>query len=341
MAKKGDLLAGYDCSFVRLLPSDLQSECSICLYVLREPYLVGCCGYRFCRTCIEPIQNQPRRKCPLCNQQNFSSLPDKQLERILNDKLVYCANKSGGCSWNGRLAELETHLNPPAKKGGCLLAKVQCYHCKELVLRSSIRTHAQKCKKVTCSHCKTYEDMASKMEKHYGECPMYPVACPNSCGSEPFRKNITKHVADSCPLTLLECPYSYAGCDVKVTRREMSSHGSMEDHLISAAIKIKDLESENASLKAQLRFQERVKWSSALKSIRYLKVTNLPPTVNKQMLKCVFGQHGSVEDIQLHGHHTAEVKYEDEESAETALSHSKENGIKLKSFQLTIDPVYH
>ena len=36
--------AGYDCSFVGPLPEDLQSECSICLHVLREPILVRCCG---------------------------------------------------------------------------------------------------------------------------------------------------------------------------------------------------------------------------------------------------------------------------------------------------------
>lgn len=338
--------SGYDCSFVSPLPSDLQSECAICLYILREPFLVGCCGYRFCRSCIEPIQNKRYgRRCPLCNQKNFSSLPDKQLERILNEKLVYCAHKYDGCDWFGRLSEVDTHLNPPGKKrGGCLYRKVKCYHCGDLVYAINIGEHARGCRLVACTYCKTYEDTAHKMDMHYDECPMYPVLCPNDCGAKPFRKNIWRHVNESCPLTVFDCPYRYTGCNARITRRELSSHDDAEDHLALAEVKIKELEAENSSLKAQLRSKGNM-WSSyfqppSRRSIRYLHVTNLPPSASYYNLKSMFGQHGSVEEIEMHGRHFAKVTYEDETSALAALSHSEEYGINLKSFQLKVDPVY-
>ena len=59
-------------------------------------------------------------------------MPDKQLERLLNEKLVYCSNKRHGCTWSGELGKLEhNHLlneNPPAPDklvGGCLYVQIQ------------------------------------------------------------------------------------------------------------------------------------------------------------------------------------------------------------------------
>ena len=46
-------VVGYACDFVDTIPKELQTECSICLHVLRDPHMVDCCGYRFCKSCIE------------------------------------------------------------------------------------------------------------------------------------------------------------------------------------------------------------------------------------------------------------------------------------------------
>ena len=47
------------------------------------------------------------------------------------------------------------------------------------------------------------------------------------------------------------------------------------------------------------------------------------------MLKCVFGQHGSVKDIEMNtfGLQSARVEYEDEHSTEVCLSNSQSKGI--------------
>ena len=373
---------GYDCSFVRVLPdpSDVQSECPICLHVLREPYLVGCCGYRFCRACIEPIQKKRFNRCPLCKK-GFSFLPDKQLERILNGKLVYCTHKSKGCEWQGKLVELDDHLTHN-DTSSCLFEKSKCSYCTKLFYRGSIRDHEQGCtsKPVVCSYCENHEAPIHKMQSHhYGECPMYPVPCPNGCGEQPLRKDVVKHVDESCPLTILECPYQYSGfvCNVKMTRCDMPGHADMENHLCIAAKKIKELEEENASLKAQLlpKSNESTEDSpvkklkeenanleaqllpkstesasrpadSRPKVIKYLRVTNLPPEANLFMLQALFGQHGLVKTIKFKeagagGGRSAHVRYCHESSAHVAVTHSNTKGIRLKSARLCIVAVFN
>ena len=91
-------------------PDHLQAECPVCLCVLKEPYLIDCCGNSFCKTCIEPIKSD-NKPCPLCNVQFTASMPDKRLQRTLNELQVYCCHKEAGCEWVGELGSLPQHLN--------------------------------------------------------------------------------------------------------------------------------------------------------------------------------------------------------------------------------------
>ena len=60
------LQGGYECVFVSDPPKILQTECSVCLCVLREPYLVDCCGNSFCKTCIDQVKSDKRPvQCPV------------------------------------------------------------------------------------------------------------------------------------------------------------------------------------------------------------------------------------------------------------------------------------
>ena len=361
---------GYDCTFVDCLPTDLQSACPICLHVLREPYLVGCCGYRFCRACIEPIQKKRVHRCPLCNE-GFSSLPDKQLERILNYKLVYCAHRGEGCEWEGKLVELDSHLTPddPSGKTGCPYEKTNCSYCEELFYRGIIEDHKQVCplKPVVCTFCEKHKATPYKLRsQHYGECPMYPVPCPNGCAAKPFRKNIAKHVDDSCPLTIVECTLKVFGCDVKLARKDMPQHEDVKEHMLLAAVTIKGLQEENSRLKEKVESQE-----SELKSIRTVKpkkakkakaagkvstpkvtkpisstttpakclhVANLPNGTTEQNLKSLFGVFGSVSNITMNGSISARIEYSLESSVKAALRGSTTKGIKLKSTRLSVNP---
>jgi hypothetical protein len=295
-----------------------------------------------CETTLNPFRKRrkPSRSALFVTTASVPCQISK-LERILNDKLVYCANKGDGCDWKGRLAELEKHLDPKpspdkkivALKDGCQFKRVECRFCKEMFYQFTIKQHAQTCRQVTCTYCKTYTDAASKMEKHYSECTMYPVPCPNDCGSKPFRKNISKHVDENCPLTLVECSFSMLGCDVMMARKYIKEHEDLSDHIILAAATMASLKEENEKLKEEIRRRPQ-------SPTKFLRVTDLPPGVNEQKLKSLFGQYGLINEITMSGTISARIEYYTENSVESALRRSEEKGIRLNSVTLSLSRAY-
>ena len=152
-------MSGFECEFVEKPPKAFQSECPICLLVLREPYQATCCGKSFCKECIERI-NANNQDCPTCNDKNLNLFHNKGLQQSLNDFEVYCSHWSKGCEWRGELRELDKHLNsdPPADKS-----------------------------------------------------------------------------LEGCPFTVISCPLSHTGCEVKLPRRDIKIH--VNDDLISHVMK--------------------------------------------------------------------------------------------------------
>ena len=72
------------------------------------------------------------------------------------------------------------------------------------------------------------------MSKHYGECPHYPLPCPNKCGTTGIRRADMDNHRSRCELEPVECPFREAGCKVQVMRKEFDSHmsGNQQNHLI-------------------------------------------------------------------------------------------------------------
>ena len=225
------LQSGFECIFVKDPPEHLQTECSICLCVLREPYLLDCCGYSFCKSCIEPIKAE-RKPCPLCAVQFTRYMPDKRLQRTLNDLQVYCAHKDEGCEWVGRLANVAQHLNvnpllERKRLSGCQLTSLDCKHCGECFQRRELLNHETSVcsqRPYSCEYCQdfnsTFKDVTSN---HWSVCPDRPVPCPNGCGSSPELKQLKDHLKE-CPLEMIECPFCYSGCSEKHPRKEMPKH---------------------------------------------------------------------------------------------------------------------
>ena len=221
---------GYECEFVEKPPKAFQTECPVCLLVLREPFQATCCGYAFCQVCIERIKKE-NKLCPCCNKE-FDKFEDKRLKRSLYEFKVYCINKQQGCKWEEDLRELDNHLNSnPGQQNqldGCQFMQINCLHCAELFLRSDIQLHQETaCLKrpFSCEHCNefdsTHEDVTIN---HWPVCGCFPVLCTNECGEIIERQNLKTHVADHCPETIIECDFEYAGCDVKLPRRDMPTH---------------------------------------------------------------------------------------------------------------------
>ena len=253
-------MSGFDCQFTEEPPKYLQCYCPICLLILREPFLVDCCGKSFCRACIQKIEAK-KKSCPTCNQAKFDFIRNLGLQQPLYGFRVFCSNKEGGCGWQGELGQLDKHLNvnPHEDKQfvGCAYTNIKCLFCGKLCLRGEIEDHqTSQCSQrpFTCEMCddyeSTYEDVVTS---HAPECKCRPVECPNSCGASDLQHQHTEeHVSSQCPLTPVECEFSDAGCDAKVYRRDLSSH--LSDNMITH---MSLLARENRKLKQQLKTQEQ------------------------------------------------------------------------------------
>ena len=227
------LTSGFEVEFLERPPEALlQSECPVCLLVLREPYQVTCCGYSYCKICIQQIQAD-KKLCPTCNGEDFSVFPDKRLQRSLYGIRVRCTYQKEGCSWIGELGELTKHLNEDPELGehclvGCDFAKVECIHCSEHFQRRFVANHQLNecpCRPFSCEYCgdfqSDYEDVTTN---HWHSCGFYPVPCPNECGVSPERQNLDDHVSRSCPFAVVNCDFHYAGCEVRLPVKEMPTH---------------------------------------------------------------------------------------------------------------------
>ena len=150
VAQTKDLEGGYTCDFVEPPPAGLQTECSVCLQILREPHIVDCCCYRFCQSCIDRIK-VAGKSCPLCSATTFELMHDKQLERSLKDLKVGCIHAESGCKWTGELRQLDEHLNvnpePETLSEGCGFIKIECIHCGHQCQRHLFTSH--QCRKWT------------------------------------------------------------------------------------------------------------------------------------------------------------------------------------------------
>ena len=251
---------GYDCDFVNPPPDSLQTECPICLHLLKEPCVISCpCGQKICRECIEQIKKQ-NKPCPLCNKRDFTFMKDYGYERMMNEFYVRCSKKEEGCDWKGKLRDYEQHLNqnpsPQNQLTGCQFVEVKCEHgpCGEWFQRRHIVSHQNKqCRKrpYSCEYChncnSTFEDVTVS---HYPECKKYPVACPNCCQNSPFeRQELELHLKEKCPLAQVKCPLHYAGCEVRLPRKDMPEH--MRDtatHMTMLASVTQTLLKENEDL---------------------------------------------------------------------------------------------
>ncbi len=232
------MTGGFMCKFVHPPNRDLlQTECPVCLKVIREPHQVTCCGSNYCHTCIVYIKAS-KRPCPNCNDREVTSFPDIGLRQKLYVSKVHCSYEKKGCQWTGELGQLDEHLNtdPLQEKTleGCQFVELVCTNdCGDQMQRKDIENHQNDhCpnRPFNCEHCcvykATYNDVT---QTHWPVCGSFPLSCPNKCPLILQRQNLECHIAKECPLTTINCDFHYVGCTVKLPRQDMAEH--LKDNL--------------------------------------------------------------------------------------------------------------
>ena len=208
--------------------------CPVSLAVLLEPYQTQCCGNHLSEEAYQRLQGQP---CPLCRKENITAVKDLFHKRNVLSLKVRCPHKEDGCEWEGELGSLEEHTNR-SEGDKCRYVEVNCpYSCGERVQRRNLEEHkSQHCplRPSTCQYCNHEATYQEVIKEHWPVCEKYPLPCPNACGEKNIeRQHLKGHMEQTCPVQVIECELSYAGCGAQLQRRCMPAHmkADTEAHL--------------------------------------------------------------------------------------------------------------
>ena len=225
-------LEQYEWDFIDPPMNDLY--CPMCKEILKEPMLTECCGSHFCRTCIHPIL-KAKQPCPNpeCNKTDYNCIIDRPKWKRVLELDVLCPLKGRGCNWKGEVGTREKHLDPD--EGDCDYIDMDCsYGCGENMERYELAEHLDRfCPKrpYTCQHCGLAEVYDSIVNEHTPVCLKYPVPCGNKCGREDIpRASYDQHLL-TCPEQEIECEFRYAGCDVRLPRKNLPKHAQDDVHV--------------------------------------------------------------------------------------------------------------
>ena len=217
---------GYEYHFVAT-PADWLM-CNICHYPSRDPYLSGCCGHTFCKSCLESAKKATTisNACPICRDEEFATMPNKQADRTVRSLHVFCTNKEKGCEWQGEVNNIVGHVT---NSDGCQFEEVICPNgCGMCVQRQYLSSHVEDecvCRLVDCQYCHITGEHQLIEGEHKEQCPKFPIACPNKCEVDNIpREDIDEH-RKMCPLEEVTCPND---CGATLQRRYIRTHIKME-----------------------------------------------------------------------------------------------------------------
>ena len=177
--------------------------CCNCEGVMRDPQFTEE-GYK-CSSCLDGREGKP------------ASVNKTEIEKLR----VVCPFRQQGCDWSGTMGLVVTHVEK------CDLCPVSCSlgcgHSSER--KYSKRHETEECpeRNTRCEFCQTNIKVSQSCD-HSKTCPNLPLKCSNGCNEDRIpRKDMSLHVSEFCPLSIVPCSYKKYGC-VGIKRKDMDTH---------------------------------------------------------------------------------------------------------------------
>lgn len=149
-------------------------------------------------------------------------------KRDIDELCVKCDNAERKCEWEGTVGTLKGHV------ARCEFTLITCPNqCKDNdgeivhIMRRQLGEHLEiHCpnRSYKCKHCGKNGRYAEIMNIHDRKCMKKKVSCPNAeCTKTVERRKLKLH-RQFCPFTEMPCKFATLGCDVKVQRKDKTSH---------------------------------------------------------------------------------------------------------------------
>jgi len=244
--------SNYKYQFVHTLHE--RYICKICAYPCEDAYLSVCCGYNFCKSCLEDLK-KTSTTCPCCQNEEFFTVINRQADREIRSLHVMCTNKERGCEWQGELNDISNHLG---HSDGCQFEDMKCPNgCGKMLQRNHLTSHVEnECssRKVHCRYCRMRGERRFIEGGHQDECVKFPIPCPNKCKMKRIAREDMETHRKECTHEVIHCEYHNFGCEETMMRKRRKRHEweKMEDHLLLTKFQLASTESRLRNVEVML-----------------------------------------------------------------------------------------
>ena len=200
------------------------------------------------------------------------------------------------CAWTGKLQGASKHFNE------CEYAGATCKfdRCGLVVMRKDMPKHEASCPRRTqpCKWCQLMLRVDGPLIEHESACEEREVECTHAhlgCTAVMRFDMRDQHTANECPFETVACPFSPAGCNERMMRKDIENHeiAAMKQHNRLLMQNIQSLQQKAAEQADSIQSLNRDKQNLQQ------KIVNQDATIGNQGKKAIEQAQSLQRDIQV------------------------------------------